>query len=164
MQGQCPRGAGPEPDVFHTHIPCWGEADVSSWSVFAQLTVYFHRRTISIHLSIRSLPDDKHVTLAPKTRDLRNIEIPFMLLLWGFAGIFPPALSNNVIVWVILSHTFFFVVFHLFFLWLSYQTSFQNSGKGFAYKLPLPHVRNLFSFQMKKPRKFSFSNEMESYY
>lgn len=111
MQGQCPRGAGPEPDVFHTHIPCWGEADVSSWSVFAQLTVYFHRRTISIHLSIRSLPDDKHVTLAPKTRDLRNIEIPFMLLLWGFAGIFPPALSNNVIVWVILSHTFFLLSF-----------------------------------------------------
>lgn len=60
MQGQCPRGAGLEPGVIHTHIPCRWETDVSSQPLFAQLTVYFHRRTTSIYLSVRSLPDGEH--------------------------------------------------------------------------------------------------------
>lgn len=87
VQGPCPRGAGL--DMFHTHIPCcWWETDVSLWPIFAQLTVHFHRRTMSIYLSIRSLPDDKHCYIRTQNKGFakyrNSLRASPLRLCWDF--------------------------------------------------------------------------------
>lgn len=86
VQGQCPRGAGLEPGTIHTHIPRRWETDVSSKPLFAQLTVYFHRRTMSFDLSVRSLPDNKRCYICAQNKGFakcRNSLRASPLRFWG---------------------------------------------------------------------------------
>lgn len=59
MQRQCPRGAGLEPGVIHTHIPRQWETEVSTPPLFARLTVYFPRRTMSSYQSVAVQEDSQ---------------------------------------------------------------------------------------------------------
>lgn len=73
MQQQCPRGAGLEPGVIHTHIPRQWETEVSTPPLFARLTVYFPRRTMSSYQSVAAQEVSQMasaVTYALQTRDL----------------------------------------------------------------------------------------------